>query len=455
MMQLVDVSIILALILFVVPASSTIPEQISPEQISQGGNGYDCGKYFFTDQIDLIAIKEAFSDVGRGLVMPYSGPLYSQTMNLYIWPLLYDRLIELTNRIWRASVYQLVFTEHGEIIGAIVKIANNDFVGCWRTENYQPKAQLYDLEQSNGYYCGQKFIPNEDLSYSRDIAITYIGKGRQFPAAYTGHLYNADAGFLIWPIYRGQVYYKYGNGPKGPYYIVIDPKGQIQDVIVKTVKQKSFVRCIKSRNDLSPPYVDAERSTAVGSSTTAKIRFSGFRCDDAFFSDNDLETARKTAKVRRNSVYPKLHHGYPCDSFCLLWPVRLSGIPYGPGKIPFVSLIFKFHKLNVFSKGRTTPYRLVLSLEYEIMCVIIKSANDIKKCDRKIMVNKVSNEDKNHYRCGIRVFKNHELLSAAKAACQKKKGYYTMYPRHYEGAVFEVEGPYQIYPLKKDKKFKT
>ncbi|POS83887.1 hypothetical protein EPUL_005093 [Erysiphe pulchra] len=438
-MQFVALSIILALFLFLAPASSTAPEQTSPSE-----NGYDCGRYFFTDEMIMIAIEEALSDAGKEQLIPYSGPLYDHPMSLYTWPLNYDRLndIETTKpkeRIWRASVYQLVFTEHGETVGAIVRIGNFDFAKCWRIENSQPIAQMYELEQSTGYQCGQKFIPNEDLAHSRNIAMTYIGKGRQFPAAYIGHLYNPDAGFLIWPIYRGQVFFRYANGPKGPYYLVMDVKGQIQDVIVKTMKQQSYVRCIRSRNDPYPLYLDAESSTAAGSSgavgstsakenadatgssTASKITHSGFMCGFVFFSDNSLENARKSAAASKNSPYPMLHYGPPCDTPCLFWPIRPFSLPYGPGRAP--------------------QYRLVLTLDHQIMYVVVTSVNEIKKCEKMIVTDRISHHDKNDYHCGSKEFKNHELLATAKIACEKRKDYVTAYPRHYEGETFDVEAP--------------
>ncbi|POS84399.1 hypothetical protein EPUL_002869, partial [Erysiphe pulchra] len=415
-------------------------QSCTPEQTLPSGNGYDCGKYFFTDEMIMIAIQEAFSDAGRELVNPYLGPLHDQTMNLYTWPLKYDRvnggkrIKQPSIAIWIASVYQVVFTEYGEAVDVIVRIANSDFAKCWRIENFQPIAQMYELEQSTGYQCGQKFIPNEDISYSRDIAITFIGKGRQFPVAYTGHLYNPDAGFLIWPIYRGREFYRYGIGPKGPYYIVIDIEGRVQDVIVKTEKQNSYVRCIRSRNDLSPPYVDAESSTIVGSSTAAQNVISGFTCEHTFFSNNDLVIAKNIALKSRSNLWPKLYNGPPFGSPCYLWPLRAFSTPYGPGKAP--------------------SYRLVLSLEYEIMCVVMEAPKKLIACERKTITSRVSNNDEYDYRCGFRIFTKNELLATAKIACERKKQYMSVFPRLYEEHVFDVEGPYQIYPLKKDKMHK-
>ncbi|POS82827.1 hypothetical protein EPUL_004540, partial [Erysiphe pulchra] len=366
--------------------------------------------------------------------MSYSGPLYSQTMNLYTWPLHYERLIKkgknkLKEGMWEKAVYQLVFSEHGEAIDILVRIANSDLAKCWRIENSQPIDQFYEMDQSTGYQCGQKFIPNEDIFYIFDIAKTFIGKGRDFPAPYTGHLYNPEGGFLIWPIYRGRAFYKYGTGPTGPYYIVMDSFGRFQDVIVKTMKQQSFVRCIRARNDLSSLYSDADSSTAE------QTVFSGFTCNHVFFSDNYLETAQKLAALSKKNLNPKMHYGYPCDSPCFLLPVRPHGTPYRP--------------------GRGTQYLLVLGLDYKIMGVVMMNLNMIKKCERKTIGDGDSNHDKNAYHCGDTLFTNDELLATAKVACLKKKSYDIIYPQHYDGEIFDVEGPYQIYPLKKGKNFKT
>ncbi|KHJ30485.1 putative guanyl-specific ribonuclease f1 [Erysiphe necator] len=218
----------------------------------------------------------------------------------------------------------------------------------------------------------------------------------------------------------------------GPYMILMDPFGQLKRVIVRTYDY-DFVDCIASSTEI-PAYVS--HSNGEVSTKSKGITRSGFDCNGIFFDEKELHLARNLARESgksRHNVYPMEHFSPPCDSPCLLWPLKPSG--------------------SMIRNGNLAPYRLVMSLDFQILFVALKGREKMKKCEKRTIAGGNINHDQSSFRCGKMVFHNSELLPVVDKACKNIMLHLKKYPMSYEGENFQVPGPYLIYPLMKDKEY--
>ncbi|POS85495.1 hypothetical protein EPUL_003176, partial [Erysiphe pulchra] len=435
MKTLADFSIIVRWFLFITQASSIVYGAIGNEEWKV--NGYDCGKSFFTDQMVQDALQMALEKKGA---RAYVGLLYDVNLGYLTWPIVQnEENLEVKNmpnwRLWREAMYQVIFNTDGEVVDVIVKIRNYDFIRCWRVDQSKPEVQRVDMNNINGFYCGQRLIKKDDLENSLQIAHSKLNKGLYYPLVYTGPLYDEKLGFKIWPIYRGQEFYRSGSENGGPYFIVMDPEGQLRDVIARTASHKAYyVKCmISNKNNNSPSSSTVEQNSVISGTPQT-----GFDCNGIFFDENDLKVARDLAKnsyeTSYHNVYPLLYRGPSFDTPCFLWPLQA----YGKRLMP----------------GRVQPYRLILSLRFEIMCVAVKSGDVIKKCEKKTFSADHFLDDKRNYLCSDTFFAHKELVLAAKAACVRLGTYKSRFPQKYEGFNFDIPGPYFIFPLSKGNKIR-
>ncbi|POS82288.1 hypothetical protein EPUL_005391, partial [Erysiphe pulchra] len=387
--NIIDYSLVLSFYLLAKFVTST---DIGPSNQGELNRyGYDCGNLFVTNGMVSDALELAFSEEGKNSIRSYVGPLYAIDMGYLTWPI-FDYLSRSIKRkgkfpagLWRRPLHQIVFSSKGEVIDVIIMTSNKDFAKCWRVDYSQPNPKGQDLVTSKDYYCGSRFIPNEDLKKSV----------RQ----------------------------------KGPYFIVIDPKGRLKDVIVR-VFGDGYVKCMPSNID--PPAYASNEKYEVNTRSSG----SGFDCNGIFFYDDDLllasNIARKVRTTGRNILFPEKYFGPPFDSPCLMWPIK-------PSRSTTL--------MNVILTGNSSKFRLVLTPDFDVMCVVIKDYDRIKKCEKKTIGGEGLNHDQNNYKCEEKVFFNEELVKTAEAACKKKFDFTKSYPRSYEGITFDVPGPYLIYPL--------
>ncbi|POS83193.1 hypothetical protein EPUL_006750 [Erysiphe pulchra] len=387
-------------------------------------NGYNCGDAFFNDLKVHYILKTAFSEEGRKIILPYSGPLYSDAMNYFTWPILsLGSMFGPTKSSWQKATYQIVFDKNGKVKDLIVRLANYQFAKCWRVESQRSEASIYSVEGSNGYECGPEFIPDSTIVKCLKIAGENLGKGHFYPLQYKGDLYSEDLGLKLWPIYyRNLVIHRYPNSPTGSFFIVINSTGQLRDVIVRTSK-RNYIRCMRARK--TPPAPDSVEFSQMS------LR-QGFICNGIFFDDNDLKQAGRLAqivqKTKRPQGFPKFYDGPPFYSSCWLWPINKNGVSY--------------------RTGRLNKYRLVLTLDFKVLSVAMKGDNELLACESRVI------EGDYHvlksYRCQSDVFSPKEIASAAKKACKKRKRpQRSGFPAPYQGVEFDVTGPYLIYPVKK------
>ncbi|POS83201.1 hypothetical protein EPUL_006000, partial [Erysiphe pulchra] len=100
--------------------------------------------------------------------------------------------------------------------------------------------------------------------------------------------------------------------------------------------------------------------------------------------------------------------------------------------------------------GRMGRYRLVLTLDFKVLTVAMEGVKKIVPCERRLVDDDY--QVLNTYRCNSDVFSLKEIASAAKIACKKEKKFQRKsFPFPYQGVEFDVEGPYLIYPVKKNK----
>ncbi|POS85980.1 hypothetical protein EPUL_001911, partial [Erysiphe pulchra] len=402
------------------------------ENSEQLENGFSCGGVLFTENKVQEVLNVATSSVGKDNLRPYVGGLYGYMANYFRLPIFqYKSYLGKKQvpkeEIWFDSTYQVVMDSRGGFIDVIFKIKVDDYAKCLRISDFRI---VNDNDQSVGYQCGEKFISSVELLLSTEYARKQMGKGFSYPALYKGHLYGEELGLVMWPIYKGAALHRSPFGPGGPYFILLDPMGQVIDVIVHTFED-GYIRCFKSRNILSASLTNVEHNSMT------QLPKSGFTCYHVFFRDSELENARKLAKLSRSAnklkIFPLKYSGHPFHSPCLLWPIKASGRPYTRGKLP--------------------PYRLVLTLDYEVFDVIMQSGDVIKRC-RRTTAGGFSDFDKNNYDCDGTIFYHDELVSVAKVACGKKNVHGLKFPQKYDVEEFEIEGPYFVYPILKGIKFK-
>ncbi|KAI6245956.1 hypothetical protein HI914_06271 [Erysiphe necator] len=427
-------------------ASSTLLEHSNQGPSDQGihdpsktytENGYDCGKSFFTDKMVSEALQIAFSNKRRDSIRPYVGSLYSNELGYLTWPIVQDGSSSKIKKLspsahWLKSTYQVVFTKNGNVIELIVRLSNNDFAKCRRHDNSQLETQEEQINPVSSYFCGARYISKDHVERSVDYFQKYVAEKKMFPARYTGSKYRKDLGLLVWPIYRGQFLYSNPTYKGGPYMILMDPFGQLKRVIVRTYDY-DFVDCIASSTEI-PAYVS--HSNGEVSTKSKGITRSGFDCNGIFFDEKELHLARNLARESgksRHNVYPMEHFSPPCDSPCLLWPLKPSG--------------------SMIRNGNLAPYRLVMSLDFQILFVALKGHEKMKKCEKRTIAGGNINHDQSSFRCGKMVFHNSELLPVVDKACKNIMLHLKKYPMSYEGENFQVPGPYLIYPLMKDKEY--
>ncbi|POS84295.1 hypothetical protein EPUL_003417 [Erysiphe pulchra] len=422
-MPIVDLFISWILLSYVVSTHTVLDRRELKE------NGYNCGDAFFTDQMVHDALMHVVSDQGRKEILPYSGPLYSQFTHYVTWPILPMGLrLGPTEYLWHKSTYQIVFDRNGIIIDLIVRLANNQFAKCWRVESQRSEASIYSVEGSNGYKCGSEFIPDITIAKCVSFAGKYLGGDNYYPLKYEGELYSEDLGYEIWPIYyRHLKIHRYPNSQGGPFFIVIDSNGQLKDVIARTSK-KNYIRCMRARKVHPAP------STDELSRVFAIPPRHGYVCKGIFFDNQKLQLAsqlaQKTGATKRLKKFPKFYEGAPFNSPCLLWPIKTNGESY--------------------RTGGASKYRLVLTLDFQIKCVAMVSDEKIVPCESTSISG--GYQDYNSYRCFFDVFSHEELASAAEIACNKMvQPQKLAYPTPYQGFKFDIEGPYLIYPIKKNR----
>ncbi|POS85996.1 hypothetical protein EPUL_000809 [Erysiphe pulchra] len=393
-------------------------------------NGYDCGDAFFNDHMVHDAFITVSSGAGRNFLLPYSGSLYSSAMRYVTWPILpMGSRISKTKSIWQKATYQIVFDENGKVIDLIVRLANYQFAKCWRVDTQRPEASIYSVEGSNGYECGPEFIPDGTITECTRIARDNLEKGYYYPLQYRGNLYSEDLGYKIWPIYhRDSKIHKFPKDPRASsYFMVIDSTGQLKDIVVRT-SRNNFIRCMRARKVSPAPETDEL------SQIFAKPTRYGYICDKEFFDDTYLQRASKMAKriqeTKGANNFPKSYNGEPFNSPCWLWPLKKNG--------------------DSFTVGRVGKYLLVLDLDFGIMSVAMEGEKKLVQCNRRTIPG--GYQDRSSYRCDSEVFSHKQLASTAKIACKNKnKTLKVTYPAPYKGLKFDVEGPYLIYPIKKNK----
>ncbi|KHJ30526.1 hypothetical protein EV44_g5467 [Erysiphe necator] len=233
----------------------------------------------------------------------------------------------------------------------------------------------------------------------------------------------------------------------------MDPFGQLKRVITRTYDY-DFVDCIASSTEIPAHVSHSNGEVSTQSKGTTR---SGFDCNGIFFDDKELHLARDLARESRRSrhnVFPVEHFSPPCDSPCLLWPLKSSGSTMRNGMMPCSLFLSTLDILvDIFTSGNLAPYRLVMSLDFQILFVALKGHDKMKKCEKRTIAGGNINHDQSSFRCSTTVFHNSELLPVVDKACKNKMLYSKTYPMKYEGENFQIPGPYLIYPLMKDKEY--
>ncbi|KHJ33726.1 hypothetical protein EV44_g3228 [Erysiphe necator] len=235
--------------------------------------------------------------------------------------------------------------------------------------------------------------------------------------------------------------------------ILMDPFGQLKRVIARTYDY-DFVDCIASSTEIPAHVSHSNGEVSTQSKGTTR---SGFDCNGIFFDDKELHLARNLARESRRSrhnVHPMEHFSPPCDSPCLLWPLKPSGSMMRNGMMSFSLFLSTLSILvDIFISGNLAPYRLVMSFDFQILFVALKGHDKMKKCEKRTIAGGDINHDQSNFRCGKMSFHNSELLAVVHKACKEKMLHLKKYPLSYEGESFQIPGPYLIYPLMKDKEY--
>ncbi|KHJ33886.1 hypothetical protein EV44_g3060 [Erysiphe necator] len=407
------------------------------------------------------ALQIAFSNERRDSIRPYVGSLYSNELGYLTWPIVQDGSSSKIKKFspsahWLKSTYQVVFAKNGDVIDLIVRLSNHDFAKCRRHDNYQLETQEEEIDPVKSYFCGARYIPKDDIERSIDYFhefVEFVAEKKTYPASYRGRKYRKDLGLQVWPIYRGQNLYSNPKNTGGPYLILVDSFGQLKRVIARTYDY-DFVDCIASSTEI-PAHVT--HSKGEGSTQSKGTTRSGFDCNGIFFDDKELHLARNLARESRRSrhnVFPVEHFSPPCDLPCLLWPLKPSGSTMRNGMMPCSLFLSTLDILvDIFTLGNLAPYRLVMSLDFQILFVALKGHEKMKKCERRTIAGGNINHDQSSFRCSTTVFHNSEVLAVVHKACKEKMLHSKKYPMSYEGENFQVPGPYLIYPLKKGKEY--
>ncbi|POS87590.1 hypothetical protein EPUL_001720 [Erysiphe pulchra] len=358
-------------------------------------NGYDCGGKFFDDQMIHNELKKAFSDEGRKILMPYSGPLYSSTLSCAVWPILPLESPPKSTKYSRQNpIYQLVFDENGKVIDVIVKLANKQFAKCWRVDKQQSEASINSVVESNGYECGPEFIPDTRLAEIANIARHYLGTQLYYPLKYKGNLYSKELRYEIWPInYRTLVFPRHPITPRtGSIYIVIDLIGQLKDVIART-SDKNHIRCMRARKVSPAP--DNDEPNQILDKPTRK----GYVCKDEFF--DDIYLSHISRKFRKQGSFPKLRYKLPDNTLCSLWPLNKIEMKVGD--------------------DRVDELYLALATNFRVKDVVMQLGEDLVPCKREVIA--AGSPDNLIFRYNFDDFSRWEIAKAA-AIARKKNRYY-------------------------------
>ncbi|POS83269.1 hypothetical protein EPUL_004641, partial [Erysiphe pulchra] len=333
--------------------------------------------------------------------------------------------LALTVSIDPVTTFRVVFTRNSrEAVGVIGKITTDDYVKCIRKDSSQIEPLHSEPVIPNGYLCGHKFFTDEILQKSLALAQSSKPEKSIYPCPYFGHLYQADSGYLMWPISRGNKLYISGMVPVGPYYLILTNKIQLVEVVVRGFNN-NFLRCIRSRQLPKVPVSDPHSKLFVPPPK------SGFLCGKTFFDNKVLQDNAEIAKTQAGKTFkgqfPKIYSGSPYNVKCLIWPIFKDGILYRRG-----------------TKG---PYRFIFTLDYKVIGVATWAKGNLKACDKiTIIANK--KHDTSDYLCDKIRIVHQQLFLAAEEACKKMNASAkNHYPAMYKGSGFNSEGPFFTYPV--------
>lgn len=122
-----------------------------------------------------------------------------------------DNILQLIFLLDQGGIFHIVFKANsGKVIDVITRVVTNRQAKCTRIVNSRIQSSPISVV-TNGYQCGPEFFSDEILQESLDIARSSRGKNPFFPVSYTGSLYPQHSGYLIWPIYRDNNLYKFGQ----------------------------------------------------------------------------------------------------------------------------------------------------------------------------------------------------------------------------------------------------
>ncbi|RKF60549.1 putative guanyl-specific ribonuclease f1 [Erysiphe neolycopersici] len=402
----------------------------------QFSNGFLCGNSFYEDTEVLDVKRTAEQNFGKGLRFPQEykdDVLHSEVKykKYFQYPIRKIGGLYLPNVKAKTFLHMVIFNRNKdelEVVDVIAKLTYYDSAKCIRinTGLVTPSPVAPDSEPPNGYQCGRnKFIDDQMVEKTHERVLE--DRNNFYPAPSFGNIFRADLGYQIWPIFRKGPMILYKNGGKniGRYFLVLDKKYRLVNVVVKGHEKELFI-CIKSRKHRQAPASDPLSELFV---PPPLIKY---QCGKISFNEEVVLKIADTIKYRVESnpkkigTYLHRHEGPPFNERGFIVTITKDG--------------------QLYEHGARGPFRMIFTPTYQIIGLAMFVNNELKACNKE-KISGHKKHDISNYQCYKKTFRHDQLVAAANQACTKMKRLVLNFPAMYRGPKFMDNGDYFTFPV--------
>ncbi|POS83121.1 hypothetical protein EPUL_005724 [Erysiphe pulchra] len=296
---------------------------------------------------------------------------------------------------------------------------NGHYIKCKQVDEAEP-SNVGQNEDS--YECGHEFFSHKIVQMSANLAQSNNGKNKLYHNPYYGPLFWPESVYYIYPISREKNHHYGGKKPENIYFVVINPAGQIIDVVAE-LRRGDFIQC--ARTTIAPPDIESDEDLRLG-----------YLCGLIFFKMYHMERTADLAKVRslhqERKVFPQKYNDHLSEGY--IYPLFPNGMFYG-------------------TVSRPLKYFIVMDMNFKIKYALVKTSTQMKPCEATMRGSEDTPPETDNFFCEYSntEFKNEVLLENVELACKALGSIYRRYPAIYNGPAFDVVGPYVTMPLKNGK----
>ncbi|POS82868.1 hypothetical protein EPUL_005287, partial [Erysiphe pulchra] len=393
------VKVALALIFVTKTVSMDLEQELS---ISTQPTYYDCGSWMFFESLIQNMLYTNGIDIFKNAV-PFMELLYDLEENY--WKIIIPEHLSAPNSI------HLTIGQMGQIVDVVTVMKNGHYIKCKRVDESTPGPSNIG-PNDYGFECGHDLFSHAIVKMSADLARSNKAGNKLFRIPYEGPYYWPGTDYSIYPICREKNQHYSGKKPENTYYVVINPAGEIMDVVAQLING-DFIRC--DRTTKVPPITDSDQDLRLG-----------YLCELEFFEINHMKRTAKLAKARKplqgQHTYPKEYNHNFFKGF--MYPLHPNGRFHGtvPGPI---------------------KYFIIMDLHFNVKFAAVKTKmGEITPCEESMRGIEISSPEKDNFICRYNniEFENEILLEIVETACKALGSIQRRFPAIYSGPDFNVHG---------------